>query len=51
MSIANTKDNRLIVGDASESFSLISYDANKMRFDTLAADLSLRSLYTGKYYI
>ena len=47
MSIYSPDKYQFIVGDASESFSLMSYDMNKMRFDTLAADLGLRSLYTG----
>ncbi len=48
MSISSPDKYQFIVADASESFSLMTYDMNKMRFDTIAADLGLRSLYTGR---
>jgi hypothetical protein len=35
----------MIIGDLNESFSFITFDDRKNKFDIIAADLSLRSLY------
>ncbi len=42
-----TDSNFVVVGDVSESFNLMEFDSKSFRFEVVAAELSLKSLYKG----
>jgi hypothetical protein len=43
-----TGTNYVVVGDINESFNLMEYDKIKKRFEVVAVDIALRTLYKGK---
>jgi hypothetical protein len=46
-----TGTNYVVVGDINESFNLMEYDKTKKRFEVVAVDIALRTLYKGKYIL
>ncbi len=48
-SVSNS--NCIVVGDVNESFNLMELDTRSFRFEVAAAELSLKTLYKGNYYL